>query len=116
MSDALQEIELKFADKTYSIRPDFQTIVAVEAGLGQSSRVLGMKCLNYDISVSEIAAMLVIILKDKPDAPKRDQIGDLVMEYGFNDLLLPLGMFLTRAQKGHREHVKEAQAAAKANP
>jgi hypothetical protein len=38
------------------------------------------------------------------------------MDYGFNDLLLPLGMFLTRAQKGHREHVKEAQAAAKANP
>jgi hypothetical protein len=110
---ALQEIELSFAGKAYKIRPDFRTIVGIESATGQPSRTLGLKFLAFEASVTEIVAALVVVLATVKDAPKRDDIGDLVMEFGYADLMIPLGELLLRAQKGHKEHEREAAEQAK---
>ena len=112
-----QEIELSFGGKTYRVRPTFEVVVGIEAELNQSSRVVGMKLLRAEASLAEITVILWNALKGKKGAPDtRQEVGEVIMEDGYRDLLVPLGNFLLRAQRGNKEHEKEAaeaEAAAK---
>lgn len=119
MSDnaALLDIELQFAGQSWKLRPSFKKIISVEATLNQPSRQLGLKCLNYEASVSEIAALLYVILNDQAGAPDREKIGDVLMEDGYDQVMVPLGQFLCRAIRGNKIHEREAAAkAAGTNP
>jgi hypothetical protein len=124
-----QEIELELGGKTYTVRPDFRTISAIEAATEQAARALGLKCLaasmpvdsrrgTPEVSMTELAQAIFWMLKDKKNAPATPMdVGDLLMEEGYGKLLMPVGEFLIRAQRGNKEHQKEAaQAAAQANP
>lgn len=107
---ALQDIELDFAGKTWTLRPEFRTLVAIEAALEQPSRALGLKFLRMEASVGEIAATIFMLLRDRKDAPTRDEIGEAIMADGYDDVLMPIGTYLTRAIRGSKEHEKEALA------
>lgn len=107
---ALQDIEFSFAGKDWVVRPEFKTIVSIEAALGQASRSLGLKLLRYEASVTEVAAVVFLVLRDKKGAPGRDEVGEIIMADGYEDLLAPLGNLLLRAIRGSKEHEKEAKA------
>lgn len=103
-----QEIEFPFGGKVYRIRPTFEIIVTIEAELNQASRTVGMKLLRAEAGLAEIAVVVWNVLKDQKAAPTRAEIGEAIMNDGYIDLLIPLGQFLMRAQRGHKEHEKEA--------
>lgn len=107
---ALQDIELQFAGKDWQIRPEFQTLVAIEGALGQPSRTLGLKCLRLEAGVAEVGAIVFLILRGKKDAPDREAVGTAIMADGYDDLLVPIGTYLLRAIRGSKEHEKEALA------
>ena len=109
---ALQEIELSFDGKTYRIRPTFKVLVGIEANTGQSSRDLGLKIWNGNAALIEIATVLQVILRDQGVERSLDEIGDVIMADGFLPFTDPLGRFLTRSQRGHKEHEREALKAA----
>lgn len=119
MSDAaaLLDIELPFAGKTWTLRPAFKTVIQIEATLNQASRPLGLKFLNYEASLGEIAAVLFVVLNGQDGAPNREQVGEALMADGYDHLMVPLGQFLIRAIRGNAVHAKEAAAkAAGGNP
>lgn len=122
-----REIDLTLGEKTFRIVPDFQTITRIEDALGQPSRALGLKCyaavqsqawrtangVTQEISVSEMAAIVFCTLRDKEGAPKSvGDAGDILMDYGYDDLLIPMANFLSRAKRGHKDHEREAKMAA----
>lgn len=124
MSDtARQEIPLTFAGKPYRVRPTFQNVVNLEGALNQPARTVGMKAfasgtpaaergLQPEISLSELSVVLFWMLRGQEGAPKSpEEVGEILMEDGYSELLLPVGQYLTRAQRGHKLHVKEAEEA-----
>lgn len=122
---ARQEVELTFGGKTFRVRPDFETVTNIEDTLGgQACRALGLKCwaatlsqatrtargLTSEITLKECAAIVYMMLRDKPGGPKSIQeVGETIMEYGMDDMLIPLSDFLIRAKIGHKEHEREAE-------
>lgn len=121
-----QEITLSLGGKDFAVRPTFEVIAGIEAALDQPARTVGMKALasgmtlgerqargaGAEISMSEMAVVLFHMVKGKKDAPANPtEVGNILMEDGYGDLLLPVGQFLTRAQRGNKEHEKEAAAA-----
>lgn len=111
--NALQEIELKFDGKLYRVRPTFKVLIGIEAATVQPSRDLGLKIWNGNAALIEIATVLQILLRDKGEDRTVEEIGEVLMDDGFLGLTDPLGRFLTRAQRGHKEHEREAVEAAK---
>lgn len=129
VENARQEIELEFGGKKFSVRPDFQTISNIEVATDQPARTLGLKALASslpmsqrsgvaEISMTELAVVVFWMLKGKKGAPESTQsVGETMMEEGYGSLLMPVGEFLVRAQRGNKEHEKEAaQAAAPPDP
>lgn len=110
---ALQEIELTFGGKTYRCRPTFKVLIGIEAATVQPSRDLGLKIWNGNAALIEIATVLQILLRDKGEDRSVEEIGEVLMDDGFLGLTDPLGRFLTRAQRGHKEHEREAVEAAR---
>lgn len=125
--DPREEISLTFGEKEFRVRPTFQVIAGIEAALDQPAKTVGMKALSAgmsavereqrgagrEISLTELAVVIYWMLKDKDGAPKSpSEAGEALLEYGTRDLLLPVGLFLTRAQRGHREHIKDQEEAA----
>lgn len=111
---ALQEIEFSFAGKSWRLRPEFKTLILIEATLGQAARPLGLKVINGEASITEIAGVLFCLLRDQKNGPSREEIGEAIMEEGYWDLNVPIGQYLLRAIRGSREHEKEALAKRKA--
>jgi hypothetical protein len=122
----LQETEIELGGKTYHVRPTFKVITSIEASLNQPVRTLGFKCWVYaqafndrgpnavEISVTEMAAILFQMVREQEDAPKSAmEVGELLMEEGYGQHCMVVGDFLLRAQKGNREHQKDAERRAK---
>lgn len=113
MSDnPLQEVAIAFGGKTYRVRPTFEVLVNIEAATGQACRALGLKVWNGEAGVSEMAAIVNVILRSQGDTRTLGETGEQMMEEGFLHLIDPLGSFLTRAQRGHKAHEEEARKAA----
>lgn len=131
-----QEVEIQFNGRTYLARPTFQIITTIEAATNQPARNLGMKALiagmplaqraagGYigvqEISMGEISLVLWLMLRDHFQADKSgsapqsaEGVGEFLMDDGYLDLCGPVGEFLTRAQRGNKEHVRQAEIAAK---
>jgi len=125
---ARQEIELTVGGKTFSVRPDFVTISNIEAATQQPARTLGLQAYAAgvpqsarggfpEISMTNLVLVIFWMLRGKKDAPATvEAVGEIIMEEGYGDLLMPVGNFLTRAQRGNKEHEKEAAQGAPADP
>lgn len=124
-SVAKGEIELEFDGQTYTVKPSFEIIASIEGALNQSARSVGLKALaagmsaaerglQPEISLTELTVCVFWMLKNQggPDNPAK--VGTVIMEEGYGDLLLPVGQYLTRAQRGHKLHQKEAEEAEEA--
>ena len=124
--DARQEIEIELGGETYRARPTFQIIVNIEAALDQPARTLGLKCWVYgialdqrgpgteEIKLTELAIILFHMIGGPDEKFKSPtDVGDVLMEEGYGKLCLPVGNFLTRAQQGNREHLKEIERKAR---
>jgi len=130
VESARQEVEIKLNGSTFSVRPTFEIIANIEAATDQPARMLGMRALlagvkvaerppnASEIKMSELATAIFWMLRGKKGAPESPQaVGDILMEDGYLQLLDPVGMFLVRAQRGNKEHEKEAtQATASTDP
>lgn len=121
---ARQEIELKLNGSTFRVRPNFETLANIELATDQSARALGMKALAagipvsqrmpglQEIKLSEMALAIFHMVRGQKGAPESPAaVGELLMEDGYGELLNPVGLFLVRAQRGNKEHEKEAAAA-----
>ncbi len=120
MASPRQEIAIPFDGKTFRVRPTFEVLASIEGALNQSARSVGMKALasgmtaadrglQPEISLTEMAVVVYWMLKDQDGAPKdASVVGSMLVDNGFSDLLLPVGQFLTRAQKGNKLHEQEA--------
>lgn len=121
-----QEIEIALGGETYRVRPSFEVIAGIESDTGQPARTLGMKAwvggmsieqraarnAGQEISLSEMAVVVFWMIKGQKGAPSSAVVvGALLMEEGYAELLLPVGQFLTRAQRGNKIHEQEAAAA-----
>jgi hypothetical protein len=104
---ALQEIELPFAGRTFRLRPNWRKLIEVEAALQQPSRALGLKFLRFEASVTEITAVLWVLLKDEKEAPPRETLGETLMDEGYDPLMVPIGNFLLRAIRGNKIHEQD---------
>lgn len=112
---ARQNLEFEFGGKKYTIRPTWALLIDIEVATNQACRALGMKFLSMTASLSEITIVTQVLLKDQKDAPQKpEEIGEIIMDDGFTELLGPYGMFLTSAQRGHKIAIQEAAEAAEA--
>ena len=121
-SVAKGEIELQFAGKTYAVKPSFEILASIEGALNQPARSVGLKALaagmsaaerglQPEISLTELTVCIFWMLKGLGGPENPAQVGAIIMDEGYADLLLPVGQFLTRAQRGHKLHQKEAEEA-----
>lgn len=120
MSSPRQEIAIPFDGKVFKVRPTFEVLASIEGALNQPARSVGMKALasgmtsadrglQQEISLTEMAVAVYWMLHGQDGAPKdATAVGSALVENGFSDLLLPVGQFLTRAQKGNKLHEQEA--------
>jgi hypothetical protein len=71
--------------------------------------------IQPEIALTELAVVIYWMLRGHDGAPKdAGEAGQALVENGYADLLLPVGQFLTRAQKGNKIHEQEAIEAEKA--
>lgn len=109
MSDSpRQEIKFTFGGRAFSVRPTFAVLSAIEASLAQPSRQLGVKVLRLEVSIMEMAAIMAGLLSEQPNPPDAKACGEIITEDGYDDLIAPVGDFLTRALKGNKHHEREA--------
>lgn len=124
-SIAKGEIELPFDGKVFAIKPNFEIIASIEGAVNQSARSVGLKALaagmsaaerglQPEISLTELTVCVFWMLKDQGGPDNPGKVGAVIMDDGYADLLLPVGQFLTRAQRGHKLHQKEAEEAEEA--
>lgn len=114
---ARQEVDFTLGGKTYEVRPTFALICAIERQLGESSVVIGRRVVFAQASVDDMAKVLGVIIRSAdPKGPTNDQVGEMLMEEGLQNLIEPLGNFLTRSLRGNADYAKEAAAQGKADP
>lgn len=121
--DPRQELEFVLGGKTFRARPSWEVLAAIEGSTNSPARTIGMKALaslqraadrvTPEISLTEMAATLAALLRGQPGAPEPNKIGEMLVEDGYSQLLLPVGLFLTRAYKGNKEHEKDAAETAR---
>ena len=123
-ADPREEISLTLGDREFRVRPTFQIISGIEAALDTPAKTLGLRCLSAamlasqreatnagrEISLTELAVILTFMLRGQPNAPKdANEAGELLMEHGCVGLYTRIGLFLTGSNRGHREHIREAE-------
>ena len=97
------EVDVVLDGKTWTMRPDFQTLRAIEHKAGMSAlkliRVIGEGAASLD----HIVTVLELGLKAaNDDAPGFDQIGEMVVRQGVSDLLPPILVFLGSVAVGDK--------------
>jgi hypothetical protein len=110
---ARQEIDIIFDGKSYSVRPTFEVISAIEANTGQACAALAWKFLDDDprnyASLSETGTVLYWALRPSMgDKLTPAKVGEVLMNDGCGPFWKPLGLLCSRAIKGNTEHVNAA--------
>jgi hypothetical protein len=124
------EVEFPFNGKKYFVRPTFKKLTQIESVTDQPARTTGLKAMitamSYqsriaggygniqEISIGEMALVLFWILQEDLVADKNgpqtpEDVGNILMDDGFLELCIPVGQFLTRAQRGNKEHIRQAE-------
>jgi len=99
----MQEVHLSLAGRSWTLRPTFRLIAAVEQATDRGCYALGLRIASGEAKLSEIAAALHAALRaTAPDAPRLDEIGAALLEEGAAGVLAPLGDLLLRAFVGGR--------------
>lgn len=107
-----QTTEIVLDGKTYRVRPTFLLVSQVEQAMGQASRALGIKILNMSASLTEIATIVFILVRDAGGPRDVESVGEILMRDGYEDMNIPVGTLLLQAVRGTKAHEKEAAAKA----
>lgn len=105
--NVIEETEVSFGGKAYRVRPTFRVISRVESETDQAARVLGSKMFSLQISVTEMAAVMSALLRDH-GGPTAQQAGEIIVNDGYEELVLPVGTMLAHVLRGHKRHMEEA--------
>lgn len=113
------EVDIPFGGKTYTVKPTFEAITSIESATGMACITLASQFYSVRPDVEYAPLMRVAIVlhalltaTQKPPVPTLEEIGTTLMEDGMFDVLPKLGDFLSRALKGHKEHMKKAEETA----
>ena len=97
------EVELKLGDETYTLRPTFEALCAIEAWLGAGVLEIAERMAARRIGFREVAAIIFETAKaggHKLDEPK---VGEAIREVGLLAVIAPILGLLRRAWAGPAE-------------
>ena len=98
--NALQEVEIPFNGRVFRVRPEYLILARIEAVTGTPLRELAKRAIiglygpfdprrpaGNELGLGEIALILGIILEGQKDAPKPEEIGPVLVQDGYADLM-----------------------------
>jgi hypothetical protein len=86
---------------TYTLRPTFANIQAIEAGTGKGMLALAAELSQMSMPLSTMALILSAATRNGKDQPLTvRQAGDLIAEHGIEPVVKPLSDFLMRSFQG----------------
>ncbi len=114
----LQEVEIPFNGRTFRVRPEYRILARIEAVTGAPCRETGIRCYASglpfsqrngvkELGLAEVATVLSVLLEGQKDAPPTGEIGPILVQDGYIELMGPLGDFLTRAARGNKVYEQE---------
>lgn len=121
--DARQEISFDLGGKTYTVRPTWQALSAIETATGESCYALGVKMFNIrDVGIGEMAVILRALAtsdeRNGKDVPTISEIGEILFQDGYRQYLVvgdppdqdaaAIPKLLIAVLKGHKLHMREA--------
>ncbi len=95
---ARKEVELTLGDSTFIVRPTFKKMSEIEARFGPGIPLLN-RMAACNMSVTEIATLLNVMIRDEPGAPKQKDLNEIVFDAGALSLLGPIGEFINNGLK-----------------
>lgn len=110
---ARQEVELKFGERTFDIKPTFEIVANIELTTGYACTALADKFFAADPqnwpSLTLTGQVLNVILRTIDPKITGADISQTLMDYGCDSVWQPLGRFCSRALKGNKEHMRRAE-------
>lgn len=105
------EVEITLAGDSYTLRPSFQALCEIEEATGMGIAALLRRYGDGAFGVRDVAAVLWAgIRATDRQAPRMNEIGEIIVEEGLAAFVEPVGRFLARAVSGGgRERPGEAQ-------
>lgn len=100
------ECELKVCGRTYTVRPTFQVVSAIEAATGKGAVALGASILGLECPLNDLAQAVYQAVKPL-GGPSLAEVGDDIMEHGYKEFMA-VGEMLFRTFRGNREAMQEA--------
>ena len=102
-TDITGEVEIDLDGKTWPMRPELQTLRAIERNTGMSASVLARAIGLGEATLDQMITVIELGLKPaNDDPPGFDQIGEALLRRGINDLILPRLAFLGVVAVGER--------------
>ena len=94
-TDITGEVEIDLDGKTWTLRPELQTLRAIERKTGKSASVLARAIGLGEATLDQMITVIELGLKPaNDDPPGFDQIGEALLRHGVKGLILALLAFL----------------------
>lgn len=90
------EVEVALGDKTYVLRPSFESLQTIERVTGTRLIPLARRFGELDFGVSDIAAIITAAATEKPG----QDLGRRIFDAGVLSVGVSIGNFLAAALKG----------------
>lgn len=111
------EVDFPFGGRTYAIKPSFEVIGGIEAATGMACIALAKKCWATDPdeypSLTLMGQMVYALLRPFDKDITVERVGQVLLEDGCVDLYQPLGEFLSRTLRGHKDHMRQVEEEAR---
>ncbi len=93
------EAELKVGDTAFVLRPSFAALVAAEGELGPLFGLVE-RAAEGRLGLGELAALFWHCLRERPDAPTREAVGEAVVAQGLAHVTPALRLLLGQILQG----------------
>ncbi len=94
------EIELKLGDETYTLRPTFEALCAIEGRLGAGVLEIAERMAARRIGFREVAAIIFETAKAGGHKLDEAKVGEAILEVGLLAVVAPILGLLRRALSG----------------
>jgi hypothetical protein len=93
-----KEVEFELDGRSYIVRPTFRKMSEIETRFGPGIPLLN-RMAACNLSVTEIATLVSVMIRDQPGAPTQKELNDIVFDAGALSLLGPIGEFINNGLK-----------------
>ena len=97
------EVELRLGDETYTLRPTFEALCAIEGRLGAGVLEIAERMAARRIGLREVAAIVFETAKAGGHKVTESEIGAGILEAGLFAVILPVVELFSRALAGPAE-------------